>query len=46
VKPRDERQGYKIDPRGEGRFINLKIQSKKFWKLSFLGLDMKPTSRR
>jgi len=47
IQPRSESQGYKIDPRTEGRFINMKIQSEYHWKLSMLGLDIvKSTSRR
>lgn len=47
ISPRSEAQGYKVDPRTEGRFLNLKIQSAKYWKLSFLGLDIqKSTARR
>lgn len=47
ITPRSEAQGYKIDPRTEGRFLNMRIESLKYWKLSFLGLNIeKSTSRR
>lgn len=41
IIPRNESQGYKIDPRAEGRFLNMRIQSQKYWKLSFLGIETK-----
>jgi hypothetical protein len=47
IAPKSDSQGYKVDPRTEGRFINLKIQSNQRWRLSFLGLDIvKSTARR
>jgi len=46
ITPKSESQGYKVDPRTVGRFLNYKITSTKYWKLSFLGLDIKPANRR
>lgn len=46
ITPRSESQGYKVDPRTVGRFLNFKITSSTYWKLSFLGLDLKPANRR
>lgn len=47
IYPKSESQGYKVDPRCEGRFMNLRIQSIGYWRLSYLGLNIeKPTARR
>jgi len=46
ISPQNESQGYKVDPRSVGRFLTYKITNSKYWKLSFLGLDMKPANRR
>lgn len=46
IEPQSEKQGYKIDPRTVGRFLNYRIQSEKYWKLSFMGLSLKPANRR
>ncbi|HRV01169.1 MAG TPA: hypothetical protein P5539_05715 [Mesotoga sp.] len=46
ITPRSESQGYMVNPRADGRFLNIRIESTKYWKLSFLGLDIKNTSRR
>ena len=46
ILPRSEAQGYKVDPRTVGRFLNYKITSDKYWKLSFLGMDLKQSNRR
>jgi len=46
ISPRSESQGYKVDPRTVGRFLNYRIQSDAYWKLSFLGLSLRPANRR
>lgn len=46
ITPRSESQGYKVDPRQVGRFLNFKITSDAYWKLSFLGMNLKPANRR
>jgi len=46
ISPQSESQGYKVDPRSVGRFLNMKISSDKQWKLSFLGLDSVAVNRR
>lgn len=46
ISPQSESQGYKIDPRTVGRFLNYKIISDIYWKLSFLGLNLTPANRR
>ena len=40
ITPRSESQGYKVDPRTLGRFLNYKITSTTYWKLSFMGMNM------
>lgn len=46
ISPKNEHQGYRVEPRTSGRWLNFKILSNAFWRLSFLGLDMKTASRR
>lgn len=46
ITPQSTTQGYKVDPRAAGRFLNYKIESEDYWKLSYLALDLKPASRR
>jgi len=46
IQPQNESQGYKVDPRQVGRFLNYRITNTKYWKLSFMGLDTKPANRR
>jgi len=46
LRPKDETQGYKVDPRSVGRFLNYRVISNSYWKMSFLGLDMTAANRR
>jgi hypothetical protein len=46
ITPQSEAQGYKVDPRHVGRFLNYKVISNTYWKLSFLGMDLKPANKR
>ncbi len=39
-------QGYKVDPRTNGRVLNYKIQSTGYWRLCTFSLDAKPIDRR
>jgi hypothetical protein len=46
-KPSDLRnQGYKIDPRVNGRFLSYEIRSQGPWRLSLIGLEAAPKDRR
>jgi len=42
----DKAQGYKVDPRINGRVINYRITSSGYWRLASFGLDVKPADRR
>jgi hypothetical protein len=46
ITPQSEAQGYKVDPRTVGRFLNYRIISDAYWKLPFMGMEMKPANRR
>jgi hypothetical protein len=46
ISPQSENHGYKVDPRTVGRFLNYRITNDSYWKLSFMGLDLKPANRR
>ena len=46
ITPKSEAQGYKIDARQLGRFLNYKIASSDYWKLSYMALDINPAGRR
>ena len=39
-------QGYKVDPRQKGRFLNFRISSTGYWRLALIGIDPKPADRR
>lgn len=46
-EPSNERsQGYKVDPRTNGRLMNLKISSNGHWRFVLYDLDIKPVDRR
>jgi hypothetical protein len=45
--PNNEKsQGYKVDPRVNGRVLNYRITSSGYWRLASFGLDAKPADRR
>jgi len=45
--PDDERsQGYKVDPRVNGRLINFRLSSEGNWRLASIGIGAKPKDRR
>jgi len=45
--PNNERsQGYKVDPRVNGRVLNYRITSTGYWRLATFALDAKPADRR
>lgn len=46
IYPKNTSQGYKVDARQIGRFLNVKIESLKYWKLAFMALDINPAGRR
>ena len=46
LEPKDENAGYRVNPRSAGRFLNMKVTSGNYWKLSYLGLDIKQGARR
>jgi len=39
-------QGYKVDPRVNGRVMNLYITSTDYWRLPTLAFDVRPADRR
>jgi hypothetical protein len=39
-------QGYKVDPRVNGRVINYRISSTGYWRMATFALDAKPADRR
>jgi len=39
-------QGYKVDPRVNGRIMNFKIESNSYWRLPLYDFDAKPVDRR
>lgn len=45
--PNNERsQGYKVDPRLNGRVLNFRITSEDYWRLAAFSIDAKPADRR
>lgn len=46
IDPNDESQGYIVHPRVSGRVLNYKISGIAPWRLSILGLETQPNSRR
>jgi hypothetical protein len=45
--PNNEKsQGYKVDPRVNGRVLNYRITSTGYWRLASFSLDVKPADRR
>jgi hypothetical protein len=45
--PNNERsQGYKVDPRVNGRVLNYRITSNDYWRLAAFALDARPADRR
>jgi hypothetical protein len=45
--PNNERsQGYKVDPRVNGRVLNYRITSPGYWRLASFSLDARPADRR
>lgn len=39
-------QGYKVDPRVNGRIMNFKVQSNSYWRMPLYDLEIKPVDRR
>ncbi len=39
-------QGYKVDPRVNGRVMNFKISSEYYWRMPLYAFDIKPADRR
>jgi hypothetical protein len=39
-------KGYKVDPRENGRFINMRISSSGYWRLPLFSVEFKPADRR
>jgi len=46
ITPKNETNGYKVDTRKIGRFLNYKIGANIFWRLSYLGLNIEPSASR
>jgi len=45
--PNNEKsQGYKVDPKVNGRVINYRITANDYWRLAMMALDAKPADRR
>ena len=42
----DKSQGYKVDPRVNGRILNYRITSGNRWRLALMGIDLKQADRR
>jgi len=42
----DKSQGYKVDPRVNGRVLNYRITATNYWRLAMMALDAKPADRR
>jgi len=42
----DRSQGYKVDPRINGRVLNFRITSEDHWRLAAFAIDARPTDRR
>jgi len=42
----DRSQGYKVDPRVNGRLLSFRITSTNYWRLSTMLFDVKPADRR
>ena len=46
-EPSNQRsQGYKVDPRINGRVLNYRISSTDYWRLALFAIDAKPADRR
>jgi hypothetical protein len=46
-KPDEQKsQGYKVDPRINGRVLNYRITSEGYWRLALIGVDAKQADRR
>jgi hypothetical protein len=39
-------QGYKVDPRVNGRVLNYRISAMDYWRLSAMAIDARPADRR
>jgi len=45
--PNNERsQGYKVDPRVNGRILNYRITANDYWRLATMAIDVRPADRR
>jgi len=42
----DKAQGYKVDPRVNGRLLNFRISSTNYWRLPIIAFDVRPADRR
>ena len=42
----EKSQGYKVDPRTNGRVLNYRISSTDYWRLALFAIDARPADRR